>query len=70
MLPLNRQGIREAIVRLNDGGLVMLMPDQVPDRKQGFYVPFFGRPTPSFLQYLSSSCSLRVWIGVCTSQVA
>lgn len=44
LLSLDHRGLRRACEVLQQGGLLGLLPDQVPDRKSGIYVPFFGRP--------------------------
>ncbi len=43
-LRLDAGGIREAIKRLRNGGVVGLLPDQEPDRDGGVFAPFFGTP--------------------------
>lgn len=45
LLPIDRRGIRGMLRALADGGLVALLPDQVPEQQGGIYAPFFGRPT-------------------------
>jgi KDO2-lipid IV(A) lauroyltransferase len=42
--PLDRKGLRCACRTLERGGLVGVLPDQVPDREAGAYAPFFNRP--------------------------
>ncbi len=45
MLPIDRSGIKGIITCLKQGGLVALLPDQVPDRDAGsVHAPFFGQP--------------------------
>lgn len=44
MYPTNAGGVRAAYRQLEAGGLVCLLPDQVPDGKSGVYAPFFGHP--------------------------
>lgn len=42
--PLNRSGLKTAYQTLKTGGLLGLLPDQVPDRSSGVHVPFFNHP--------------------------
>jgi len=44
MFPIDAGGIRRLLRSLKDGELVVLLPDQVPDREQGVYAPFLGQP--------------------------
>lgn len=44
LLPIDRRGLKGMLHALDHGGLVALLPDQVPDRNAGVYVPFFGQP--------------------------
>jgi Kdo2-lipid IVA lauroyltransferase/acyltransferase len=44
LVPTNAAGIRALHRTLAGGGIVGLLPDQVPARKAGVYAPFFGRP--------------------------
>ena len=44
LLPANAGGLRAAYRQLNAGGLVCLLPDQVPEVRGGTYAPFFGHP--------------------------
>lgn len=44
MFPIDTGGIRSLIKVLRGGGLVAILPDQVPDRSAGVYADFFGRP--------------------------
>lgn len=44
LLPIDRRGLRGLLSALDDGGVVALLPDQVPDRRAGVYAPFFGQP--------------------------
>lgn len=43
LLPIGSNGIRGVLKTLRAGGLVALLPDQVPDAAGGVYAPFFGR---------------------------
>jgi Kdo2-lipid IVA lauroyltransferase/acyltransferase len=44
LVPIGRAGLRRIYETLADGGLVALLPDQVPDPTAGVYADFFGRP--------------------------
>ena len=44
LLPANAGGLRAAYRQLRGGGLVCLLPDQVPEFRGGAYAPFFGHP--------------------------
>lgn len=44
LLPIDRRGLRAVYAALAGGGLVALLPDQVPDRAGGLHAPFFGQP--------------------------
>jgi len=44
LVAIGRKGIRAVIQALGTGGLVAILPDQVPDRQSGVYADFFGRP--------------------------
>jgi KDO2-lipid IV(A) lauroyltransferase len=44
-VPTSLSGLRRARRRLLRGGVVGLLPDQVPERASGVHVPFFGVPT-------------------------
>jgi Kdo2-lipid IVA lauroyltransferase/acyltransferase len=44
LVPASASGIRALHRALADGGIIGLLPDQVPDRRAGVYAPFFGRP--------------------------
>ncbi|MFP6837835.1 MAG: lysophospholipid acyltransferase family protein [Pseudomonadales bacterium] len=44
MLPIDRHGVRSIYKALSAGGVIALLPDQVPPRKSGVYAPFFGVP--------------------------
>jgi len=41
---LDQAGLRVASKTLKNGGLLGLLPDQVPDLRSGVHVPFFGQP--------------------------
>jgi Kdo2-lipid IVA lauroyltransferase/acyltransferase len=42
-VPINMAGIRTLLRTLKTGGIVGLLPDQVPPLGQGVWAPFFGR---------------------------
>lgn len=44
LLPIDRSGLKGLLGALDNGGLVALLPDQVPDPRSGVYAPFFGQP--------------------------
>ncbi len=44
MLPASSGGIRSLYSKLKNGGVVALLPDQVPATSAGEYAPFFARP--------------------------
>jgi Kdo2-lipid IVA lauroyltransferase/acyltransferase len=44
MAATDRSGLRAIYQELNDGGIVVQLPDQVPSSGQGRQVPFFGVP--------------------------
>jgi len=44
LLPATAGGIRSLYAALKNGGVVALLPDQVPAATAGEYAPFFGRP--------------------------
>jgi len=44
LVPLTQAGLKTAYQTLQSGGLLGLLPDQVPDRNSGLHVPFFNHP--------------------------
>jgi len=44
LFPIGRSGIKAVYSALATGGLVALLPDQVPDRASGVYADFFRKP--------------------------
>lgn len=44
LVPIDAAGLRRVYRVLAGGGMVALLPDQVPARNAGVYAPFFGRP--------------------------
>lgn len=43
LAPTSRAGVSQVLKHLKKGGLVAILPDQVPDRSSGAVVPFFGQ---------------------------
>ena len=44
LYPIDTGGMRGLLRALRDGKIIAVLPDQVPRRKAGVYVPFFGQP--------------------------
>lgn len=44
LYPATAFGVRQVLKALKQGRIVGLLPDQVPERKAGLHVPFFGVP--------------------------
>jgi KDO2-lipid IV(A) lauroyltransferase len=44
LFAIDAGGMRKLLKSLQRGKLVALLPDQVPNREQGLYAPFFGHP--------------------------
>jgi KDO2-lipid IV(A) lauroyltransferase len=44
LYPLGSKGIKAVLSTLRRGGVVALLPDQVPDAQGGIYAPFYSRP--------------------------
>jgi len=44
MFPIDTGGMRSLFKVLRQGKLIVILPDQVPDRKGGVYADFFGHP--------------------------
>lgn len=65
MVPTDRSGLRVALQTLHDGGLLGVLPDQVPDRRSGRHVPFFGNPalTMTLVHRLIRQTSAQVLQG-------
>ena len=62
MFPISAGGMRGLLKSLQQGDFVLVLPDQVPERDQGVYAPFFGRPalTMTLAHRLASKCDHRV----------
>jgi len=65
LLPISGQGIRVMYQALAAGGVVALLPDQVPARTAGVYAQFFGVPalTMTFAQRLIQKTRPLVLMG-------
>lgn len=65
LVAIGRKGIRAVIQALGTGGLVAILPDQVPDRRSGVYAAFFGRPalTMTLAGELARRLRPRVLVG-------
>lgn len=65
MLRIDAAGLRSFYQALRAGGVVALLPDQVPDRRAGVYAPFFGWPalTMTFAHRLLRRSDIRVVFG-------
>ncbi len=63
--PINRQGLRRVRKTLGSGGLVGILPDQVPAPGAGVHADFFGRPalTMTLAHRLIRSTGARVLLG-------
>lgn len=68
LLPIDAQGVRGLLQALKRGRLASLLPDQVPTRSAGVYVPFFNRPalTMTFAHRLIRSTDPLVVLGSCS----
>lgn len=66
-VPATAKGIRELYKRLNHGGIVGILPDQVPKRGAGVPTEFFGRPaeTMTLIHRLVQSTGCAVKLGRC-----
>ncbi len=65
LFPIDKRGILSVVRALRDGRLVGLLPDQVPDREAGVYVPFFGERalTMTLAQRLAKRSRARLVLG-------
>lgn len=66
-VPTSLSGIRSLMRTLRSGGLVGLLPDQVPPKGQGVWVPFFGREvyTMTLLGKLAQQTGAPVLLSHC-----
>ncbi len=62
LFAIDAGGMRKMLRALQQGALVALLPDQVPEREQGVYAPFFGQPalTMTLAQRLAQKSGHRV----------
>lgn len=68
LLPIDAAGLRAFYRELASGGIVALLPDQVPERRAGVYADFFGRPalTMTFVHRLLQRADPVVLLGSAT----
>jgi len=45
MVPTERRGVSQILKHLKQGGVTIILPDQVPDTNGGIIAPFFGQDT-------------------------
>ncbi|MCY3837113.1 MAG: lysophospholipid acyltransferase family protein [Gammaproteobacteria bacterium] len=66
--PNSVAGLRQLVRALRNGGLVAILPDQVPSTESSVAVPFFGRPalTMSLVSKLLRRVNADVVIGTAT----
>lgn len=67
LFPTNSTGVRGLLRALRGGGIVGILPDQVPPQGQGVWVPFFGRPayTMTLIARLAQQTGATVVMGWC-----
>jgi len=65
LLPITLGGLRQAYRTLSNGGVLAVLPDQVPERASGLHVPFFGRPalTMTLAHRLIQRCRPEVLVA-------
>ena len=65
LAPTNRKGVAKVLKALQRGGMVGVLPDQVPNDEGGIYVPFFNEPalTMTLVSKLMERCKARVFCG-------
>jgi len=65
LVPTTAGGLRALYGALRQGGVVGLLPDQVPSKTTGVYAPFFGRPalTMTLAHRLTVALMPRVVLG-------
>ncbi len=68
VLPIGAPGLRALMQHLRGGGMIGMMPDQVPAIDAGIYVPFFGQSalTMTLAQRLAKRHRLKVFLGSAT----
>lgn len=65
-LPATSGGVRGLLRELKSGGVVGLLPDQVPGEGDGLFAPFIGRPALTMtlaLRLAQSTGAPLVWMG-------
>lgn len=64
LAPTNRRGVMQLMKTLNAGGVVGILPDQVPQKGSGEYAPFFGRPayTMTLASQLANKTKAKAFI--------
>jgi len=67
MAATNQAGLKKIYPELNQGGIVIQLPDQEPSTGQGKFVPFFGIPawTGVLAPRLAQRTGCRVLFAVC-----
>jgi KDO2-lipid IV(A) lauroyltransferase len=67
LFPTNSTGVRGLLRALRGGGIVGILPDQVPPQGQGVWAPFFGRPayTMTLIARLAQQTGATVVMGWC-----
>ncbi len=65
LLPIDSRGLRSFYETVAQGGVVALLPDQVPARRAGVYADFFGVPalTMTFVHRLLSRFDVEVLLA-------
>ncbi|WCN07418.1 lysophospholipid acyltransferase family protein [Marinomonas mediterranea] len=64
LAPTDRRGVMQLMKALKSGGVVGILPDQVPAEGSGEYVPFFGQPayTMTLASQLTSKSGAKAFI--------
>ncbi|TDO97411.1 lysophospholipid acyltransferase family protein [Marinomonas balearica] len=64
LAPTDRRGVMQLMKALKSGGVVGILPDQVPAEGSGEYVPFFGQPayTMTLASQLTSKSGAKAYI--------
>ncbi|MCP5180014.1 MAG: lysophospholipid acyltransferase family protein [Pseudomonadales bacterium] len=68
LLPIGTPGIRALLHTLRNGGLAVVLPDQVPPFSRGVHAPFFNKPalTMTLVQRLLKQSGAEAIIGSAT----
>jgi len=67
MVPARASGVRHFLRVLRSGGVVGLLPDQVPTEGDGVWAPFFGRPAYTMtlpLRLAKMTGAALAWVAV------